>query len=65
MHGDETLYTYNLESLGIENNCTEWHFTGLNDIPADNSRNRKFLRNGHLLIETPLGTFNATGQKTK
>ena len=65
MHGDETLYTYDLESLGIENNCTEWHFTALDDIPADNSRNRKFLHNGHIYIETPLGTFDATGRKAE
>lgn len=63
MHGDETLYSYNLESLGIENNCTEWHFTALDDIQADDSSIRKFLRNGQLLIQTPLGTFNATGQQ--
>lgn len=65
MHGDETLYSYDLESLGIENNCTEWHFTALDDIPADNSRNRKFLRNGHIYIETPLGTFDARGRKAE
>ena len=63
LHGDEELYTFSLpDYFRIENNCTEWHFTGLNDIPADNSRARKFLRNGQLLIETPLGTFNATGK---
>ena len=63
MHGDECLYTFELPNiLGIENNCTEWHFTGLNDIPADNSYGRKFLRDGQLLIETPLGIFNATGR---
>ena len=61
MRGDEILYSYNLESLKIENNCTEWRFTGLNDIPADNAP-RKFLRDGQLLIETPLGIFNATGR---
>ena len=63
MHGDEILYSYNLESLKIENNCTEWHFTALDDIQADDSKVRKFLRDGQLLIQTPLGTFNATGQQ--
>ena len=63
MRGDETLYTYNLESLKIENNCTEWRYTGLNDIQADESKVRKFIHNGQLLIQTPLGTFNAQGQK--
>ena len=64
MHGDETLYTYNLESLGIENNCTEWHLTtGLDDIPDDDTHTRKFLRDGQLLIQTPLGIFNARGQQ--
>ena len=62
MHGDEILYSYNLESLKIENNCTEWHFTALDDIQADDSKVRKFIRDGQLLIETPLGTFNARGQ---
>lgn len=66
LHGDEELYTFSLpDYFRIENNCTEWHFTGLNDIPADNSRNRKFLRNGHIYIETPLGTFDATGRKAE
>ena len=64
MRGDEILYSYNLESLKIENNCTEWRFTGLNDIPADNAP-RKFLRDGQLLIDTPLGTFDATGRKAE
>ena len=66
LHGDEELYTFSLpDYFRIENNCTEWHFTGLNDIPADNSRNRKFLHNGHIYIETPLGTFDATGRKAE
>ena len=65
MHGDEALYSYDLTLFNIVNNCTEWHFkkTALNDIQADNTRARKFLRDGQLLIQTPLGTFNARGQQ--
>jgi len=66
LHGDEELYSYNLpEFFRIENNCTEWHFTGLDDIQADDSNIRKFLRESQLFIETPLGTFNVTGQRIK
>ena len=66
LHGDEELYSYNLpEFFRIENNCTEWHFTALDDIQADDSKVRKFLRDGQLLIQTPLGTFNALGQLTE
>ena len=63
MRGDETLYTYNLESLKIENNCTEWRYTALDDIQADDHSPRKFLLDGQLFIETPLGIFNAMGQQ--
>ena len=64
LNGDEELYSYNLpEFFRIENNCTEWHFTALDDIQAEDSCIRKFLLSGQLLIQTPLGTFNAQGQK--
>ena len=66
LNGDEKLYSYNLPIFfRIENNCTEWHFTGFNDIQADDSKVRKFLLNGQLFIETPLGTFNVTGELVK
>ena len=64
MHGDESLYTFELPTFyRIVNNCTEWHFdkSALQSSQADNSP-RKFLRDGQLLIETPLGIFNATGR---
>ena len=64
MSGDEVLYSYDLDIIGIINNCTEWHFKddALNDTPSDVTGARKFLRDGHIYISTPIGTFNATGK---
>ena len=63
--------------LWARDDCEQWKgrypnaclgYTGLNniqvdDIQTDDSDNRKFLRDGQLLIETPIGTFNARGQQ--
>ena len=60
--------------LWARNDCEQWQskypnaclcYTPLPSIPSDNSRNRKFLRNGHIYIETPLGTFDAIGRKAE
>ena len=59
------LYSFDVDHLGIHNECPSWKLIdeGLKSSPASNSRIRKFLRDGQLLIQTPLGTFNAQGQK--
>ena len=64
LSGDEVLYSYDLDIIGIINNCTEWHFKddALNDTPSDVTGARKFLRDGHMFISTPIGTFDATGK---
>ena len=60
--------------IWASNDCDQWQskypyacfgYTPLPSIPADNSRNRKLLRDGHIYIETPLGTFDATGRKAE
>ena len=61
------LYSFDVDHLGIHNECPSWKLIdeGLKSSPASNSRIRKFLRDGQLFIETPLGTFNATGQRNE
>ena len=61
------LYSFDVDHLGIHNECPTWKpiDDALHSTPADNSRNRKFLHNGHIYIETPLGTFDATGRKAE
>lgn len=63
----EILYSFNTDHLGIHNECPSWKpiDDALPSLPSDNSRNRKFLRDGHIYIETPLGTFDATGRKAE
>ncbi len=58
------LYSFNTDHLGIHNECPSWSLIhdALNFTQSDDSSFRKFLRNGQLLIETNLGTFDATGQ---
>lgn len=63
MHGDEMLYSFDVTHLGIENNCTDWRFTALTEVKSDQTDTRKFFRNGHIFIQTPMGIFNATGQR--
>lgn len=62
-----TLYSYNVDHLGIHNDCPTWRLIddALPSLPSDNALNRKFLRDGHICIETPLGTFDATGRKAE
>ena len=59
------LYSYDVDHLGIHNECPSWKLIdeGLKSSPASNSRIRKFLLGGQLLIQTPIGTFNARGQR--
>ena len=61
------LYSFDVDHLGIHNECPTWKpiDDALHSTPADNSRARKFLRDGHIYIETPLGTFDATGRKAE
>ena len=75
MDVDKTIPLYVFKHcVGLYNVADQWKdFTiivGLDDSveaidaqPA--SRNRKFLRDGHIYIETPLGTFDATGRKAE
>ena len=47
-YGDETLYTYNLDYIGVVNNCTEWHFkqTAISDA---NLSDLALAQDGNLL----------------
>ena len=59
------LYSYDVDHLGIHNECPSWKLIdeGIKSTSADNTRARTFLRDGQLLIQTPLGTFTTTGQQ--
>ena len=58
------LYSYDVDHLGIHNECPNWKpiDDGIKSSSEGASRVRKFLREGQLFIETPLGTFNAMGK---
>lgn len=61
------LYSYDVNHLGIHNECPTWKLIddGIQSTPSDAARIRKFLRDGHIYIWTPIGTFNASGSQVK
>lgn len=66
--GDETLYTYDLNSLGIVNNCAEWHYFTHDDVINDNQETLSVIVSGNELhvhtkcYQSQIIIFNLNGQ---